>query len=89
MVHSDSALYSWRGFVALRGCTGDVGGMVGRGIICEDSFPHHLLGWGVGIEKDGVPVGGVPIVRSVGYLRPVIRSIGYLRLSAPEVRLIP
>ena len=86
VTHGDGALYSRRGFVALRRSAGDMGGMVRRGVIHEDSFPHDLFGWGViiEIERDRVPV-----VRSIGYLRPVIRSIGYLRLSAPEVRLVP
>ena len=82
VAHGDGALYAWRGFVAIRRCTGDVGGMVGGVIIREDSFPHHLFWWGVVVEG-----GIVPVIRSVGYLRPVIRSIGYLRLSAPVVRL--
>jgi hypothetical protein len=84
MAHSNGALYARRGIVTIRGCVGDVGGMVGRGVICEDFLPHYLFGWGVIIERVGVP-----IVRSVGYLRPVIRSISYLRLSALEVRLVP
>ena len=82
MAHGNGALYSRRGFIALGGGTSDVGGMVGGGIIREDSFPHHLFWWGVVVEE-----GMVPVIRSVGYLRPVIRSIGYLRLSAPAVRL--
>jgi hypothetical protein len=75
VAHGDGALYSRRGFIALGRGTGDVGGVVGWGIIREDSFPHRLFWWGVVIKK------GVP--------RPIIRSIGYLRLSAPAVRLIP
>ena len=82
VAHGDGALYSRRGFVALGGGTGDMGGMVGGVIIREDSFPHHLFWWGVVVEK-----GVMPVIRSVGYLQPVIRSIGYLRLSAPAVRL--
>jgi len=73
MVHGDGTLYTWRGFVAIGRHTGDVGGMVGRGIICKDFLPHSLFGWGVVIQEGGVPV---------------IRSIGYLHLSAPEVRLV-
>jgi len=84
MAYSNGALYTLRRFVALGGRTGNVGGMVGGGVIREDSFPHHLFGWGIVIKE-----GGVPVVRSVGYLQPVIRSIGYLHLSAPEVRLFP
>jgi hypothetical protein len=80
VAHSDGALYSQRGFIALGGSAGDVRGMVGGGVIHEDSFPHHLFGWGIVIE---IERDGVPVVRSIGYLRPVIRSIGYLRLSAP------
>ena len=78
----DGALYTRRGFIALGRGTGDVGGMVGGGIIRKDSFPHHLFWWGVIVEE-----GMVPVIRSVGYLRPIIRSIGYLCLSAPAVRL--
>ena len=84
VAHGDGALYARRGFVAIRRCAGDVGGMVGRGIVGEDLFPHRLLGWGVIVEK-----GDVPVVRSFGYLRPVIGVNNHLRLSAPEVRLIP
>jgi len=84
MAHGDGTLYARRGFVTLGGCAGDMGGMVGGGIVCEDLLPHRLLRWGVIIQE-----GDVPVIRSVGYLRPVVRSIGYLRLSAPEVRLVP
>jgi len=84
MMHSDGALYAWRGIVTIRGHTSDVRGMVEGGVICKDFLPHYLFGWGVIIERVGVP-----IVRSVGYLRPIIKSIGYLHLSAPEVRLVP
>jgi hypothetical protein len=47
MAHSNGALYTQRGFVAVGGCTGDVGGMVGRGVIHKDFLPHSLFGWGV------------------------------------------
>jgi len=47
MVHSNGTLYTQRGFVAIGGHTGDVGGMVGRGVICKDFLPHSLFGWGV------------------------------------------
>ena len=44
MAHGNGALYSRRGFIALGGSACDVGGMVGGGVIHEDSFPHHLFG---------------------------------------------
>jgi hypothetical protein len=47
VTHSDGALYTRRGFVALGGHIGNVGGMVGGGIVHEDLLPHHLFGWGV------------------------------------------
>ena len=84
MSYSDGSLYARRGFVSIRGCTGDVGGMVGGGIVHEDFLPHYLFGWGVIVQK-----GDMPVVRRIGYLQPIIRSIGYLCLSAPEVCLFP
>ena len=44
VAHSDGALYTWRGFAAIRGHPGDVRGMVGRGVIREDFLPHSLFG---------------------------------------------
>jgi hypothetical protein len=84
MSHSDGSLYARRGFVAIGGRTGGVGGMVGRGIIRKDFLPHHLFGWGIVVQE-----GDMPVVRSVSYLWPIIRSIGYLCLNAPEVCLFP
>ena len=83
MAHGDGTLYSRRGFIAFRGGAGNVGGMIGGGVIRKDSFPHGLFGWGIIIEIDGDGVCG-----GIGDFWPVIRSIGYLRLNAPAVCLV-
>jgi len=42
--HINGALYTQRGFVVIGGRTGDVGGMVGGGVIHKDVLPHGLFG---------------------------------------------
>jgi hypothetical protein len=64
MSRRDGALNAQQGFVSVQGGTGDMRGMVRGVIVRKDSFPHRLFGWGVVVEN-----GGVPIVRSLGYLR--------------------
>ena len=82
VLHGNGALHARRGFIAVRGCASDIGGMVGGGVIREDFLPHSLFGWGIVIRE------GMPVVRSLSYLWPIVRSIGYLHLSTPYLCLV-
>jgi hypothetical protein len=44
MAHGNGALHSWRGFVAIGGRAGDVGGVIGGVIVGKDLLPHRLFG---------------------------------------------
>jgi hypothetical protein len=40
----DGCPYGWWGFVTVWWCAGDVGGVVGWGIVASEAFPHRLFG---------------------------------------------